>query len=99
MQDQAIPVDVDGITILVEIVGGGGEEEIAGGHLPSFANVGKAVSRIAKEMATAIEVAKPKKATVEFGCDLAMESGSLTTLIVKGSGSASIKIILEWSSS
>lgn len=94
-----IPADVDGTTILVEVVSRGGEQEIVNVGLPSFAGVGKAISKVAKEMATAIEAVKPTKATLEFGCEFAVEAGHLTTLIVSGSGSASLKVTLEWKAS
>jgi len=98
MTHQIIPVDIENTTILVELSGSAGEREIAGGIHPSFSNVTKAITSVAKEIAGAIESAKPKKASVEFGCDLAIESGQLTALIVKGSGTASLKVTLEWGS-
>jgi hypothetical protein len=91
-----VPIDADGTTILAEIVSRGGEQEIAGGKIPSFSGAAEAISKIAKEMAAAIKSAAPSKATVEFGCELSLESGHLTTLIVNSSGSASLKITLEW---
>jgi hypothetical protein len=39
---------------------------------------------------------KPKKATVKFGMELAIESGQLTAVIVKGSGKGNLEITLEW---
>lgn len=40
---------------------------------------------------------KVPKATVEFGMEMAMESGALTALLVRGSGTANLKVTLEWS--
>ncbi|WP_264308818.1 CU044_2847 family protein [Nodosilinea nodulosa] len=47
-------------------------------------------------IATPIQNARPKKATVKFGMELAIESGQLTAVIVKGSGKANLEITLEW---
>lgn len=91
-----VPVDVDGTTILVEAIVHGGEEEIASGIPLSFTGAGVAVKSITKHITSALADAKPKKATVEFGCEFAVESGQLTTLLVNGSGKGSLKIILEW---
>lgn len=46
----------------------------------------------------AIQKARPKKVTVtvKFGMELAIESGQLTAVIVKGSGKANLEITLEW---
>jgi hypothetical protein len=42
-----------------------------------------------------LEKVKPKKASVEFGLEVAVESGKLTTLLVKGASTANLKITLE----
>ncbi len=41
---------------------------------------------------------KATKASVKFGIDVALESGQLTALIVKGNTKANLEITLEWSS-
>jgi hypothetical protein len=38
----------------------------------------------------------PSKATVEFGVDIAAESGKLTALLVGGSAAAHVTVTLEW---
>jgi len=35
---------------------------------------------------------------VEFGLEVALESGQLTAVLVKGSAKANLKITLEWAS-
>jgi len=47
-------------------------------------------------IAEPINRAKPSKATVKFGMELAVESGKLTAMLVKGSGKANLEISLEW---
>ena len=41
---------------------------------------------------------KPKKASVEFGVEVGIESGALSALICKGTGTANLRVVLEWSS-
>jgi Trypsin-co-occurring domain 1 len=40
---------------------------------------------------------KPDKASVKFGLKVAVESGHLTAVVVKGSGEANLEVTLEWS--
>jgi hypothetical protein len=47
-------------------------------------------------IATPLQKVKPKKATVKFGMEMAIEAGQLTAVIVKGSGKANLEITLEW---
>ena len=93
---QLIPVEVEGSTILIEAVVLGGEEEIAGAGKPSFAVVWQSVTKVARELATSLNQVKPDRATIEFGCQFAIESGQLTALLVSGSATGSIKVTLEW---
>jgi hypothetical protein len=96
--EHIIPVDVNGTTILVAATVRGGDQEIAGVGLPSFEGVGSAIESIASAVTAALARVSPKKANVEFGCEVALEAGHLTALLVKGTGTASIKVTLEWGS-
>ncbi|MGH3040162.1 MAG: CU044_2847 family protein, partial [Gaiellaceae bacterium] len=58
----------------------------------------EAIEAITETVLDALRKAKPDKAVVELGLDLALESGALTALIVKGKGSAALTITLEWTS-
>lgn len=55
------------------------------------------IEGLAQFLKATLEKVKPSKGAVEFGIELGVESGQLTTLLVKGSGKAHIKITLEWS--
>lgn len=76
----------------------GGEEEVAF-TLPSFNEVTRAIEGIAESVVTTLQKVRPKKATVEFGLEMALESGQLTALLVKGSGTSNLKVTLEWGES
>lgn len=85
----------DGTIIYVQAQTFGGEQQVSA-HLPSFDEVTHAISGIAKPLVKMLEEIKPRKATLEFGVEIALESGQLTALLVKGSGDTSLKITLEW---
>ena len=76
----------------------GGEEEVAF-TLPSFQGVTDAIESIAASVHSAMQKAQPHKASVEFGLEIALEAGQLTALVVKGSGTANLKVTLEWGNS
>jgi len=63
-----------------------------------FEGVVNAVESISSAMTKALASVKPDKATVEFGVDVAVESGALTALLVKGKGTATLTVTLEWQS-
>jgi hypothetical protein len=79
----------------VEAVAMGGEQDVAIGFL-SFADVTDAIEEVSKAIAGALERVAPRKATVEFGLQIAVEAGKLTALLAKGSTQASLKVTLEW---
>jgi hypothetical protein len=68
------------------------------GRVP-FDGVAESIDAITSRIAGALERAKPDRATVAFGVDIGLESGQLTSLLVKGSGTATINVTLEWSPS
>ncbi len=86
----------DGTTFLVQARSQGGEEDVGIGDALKFGAVTKVVGSMAKGLKTAFDAAKPKKATVEFGLEVVLESGELTALLVDDSAKASLKITLEW---
>jgi hypothetical protein len=88
----------DGKIIHVQATMLGGEEDVAGGVM-SFDGVADALQEVSKIIAITISSVKPEKASVEFGLEIAVESGKLTAMLVKGSGTASLKVKLEWQSS
>jgi hypothetical protein len=84
------------VIVQIEARGSSGEADVGAGELLKFDGVIKAVESIASSMNKALSNVRPDKATVEFGVDASVESGGLTALIVKGTGSATLKITLEW---
>lgn len=85
----------ENVTVLVEARALGGEQEVSG-TLFDFQNVADTIEAITESIATTIQKVQPKKATVEFGVEVAVKSGKLTALIVEGEGKGNLKITLEW---
>lgn len=93
---EPIPVELaDGTLIHIEATPIG-EEEV-GFDIRPFREVTAAIEGIASSLTEALQKVKPNKATVEFGLEMALSSGQLTAVIVQGSGTANLKITLEWS--
>jgi hypothetical protein len=86
----------DGRFLNVEATVLGGEEEISL-HLPAFREVTEMIEGIAQDLTQTIKRLAPTKAAVEFGIEIATESGGLTALLVKGTGKANLVLKLEWS--
>jgi len=96
-----IPVQLSNqATIRVEAarpLGVGLEEDVASSsRIYSFDRIRDALEGVASEVVTALARVKPQRATVEFGIDIAVESGQLTALLVKGTGTTTLKVTLEW---
>jgi hypothetical protein len=65
-------------------------------RLPSFEGVLDTVEELAAAFASTLQRAGPRRASIELGVDVAVESGQLTALLVKGSAKANLVIKLEW---
>jgi hypothetical protein len=77
------------------------EKDVSGKAAPDkvvydFRTVIPAIEDLAESVHSAFKKLSPKKGTVEIGLELAVESGALTAILVKGSGKANLKITLEW---
>lgn len=54
------------------------------------------VNEIAAAVMRSMKSLETKRTVLEFGVEIAADSGGLTALIVKGSGKANLKITAEW---
>jgi Trypsin-co-occurring domain 1 len=94
-----IPVELsDGTLIKVEVTSIG-EQRVAFQSRP-FQEVTNAVKSIASELAVTLkeinQTVQPDKISVKVGLEMAVDSGQLTALIVKGTGKANLEITMEW---
>jgi hypothetical protein len=65
----------------------------------TFESITNAIEGIAETVVTTLKKVNPRSASVEFGLEIGLESGQLTALLVKGTGTANLKITLEWGGS
>lgn len=93
---EKIPVQLDNGAIIKVEVAGTGREDVAIDIRP-FKEVTDALEGIVDAITGTLQKVNPNKASVKFGLELAIESGNLTAVIVKGSGKANLEITLEWS--
>ncbi len=94
-RSDTVPVHLpNGATIKFEVTQTGRED--VGFDVKQFQPVAEAIEGVVQMIADPIQKVKPKKASVKFGMELAIESGQLTAVIVKGSGKANLEITLEW---
>jgi NTP-dependent ternary system trypsin peptidase co-occuring protein len=92
----AVPATLqDGSVILVQVTPLGAEEEVSGDIL-RFDDLTQSVKSIATSLLGALKDIQPDKASLEFGCEVTVESGKLTAMLVKGSGKAHLKVTLGW---
>jgi hypothetical protein len=61
-----------------------------------FKQVTDTIEGVAKAMLATLQKVQPDKASIEFGVEVAVDSGALSALIVKGTGTGNLKITLEW---
>jgi hypothetical protein len=93
---EIIPAQLDGDLIIhIQATPLGGEERVVAG-IPSFKEVTDAIEGIADAVVKTLKKTKPRSGSVEFGLEVGVESGKLTALLVKGTGTANLKITLEW---
>lgn len=86
----------NGMIIHIQATPLGGAEKVASHGLPSFKQVTDSIEGIADAMVTTLQKVKPTSASVEFGLEIGIEAGQLTALLVKGTGTANLKITLSW---
>lgn len=93
---EIVPVLINNnVQVMVEATVVGTEEDVAIDIRP-FQEVTDAIEAITSAMVQTLEKVRPDKASVEFGIEIGVQSGKLTTLIVQGSSKGNMKITLEW---
>ena len=85
----------NGALIHIEATNLGGETDVVR-TIPSFEGVTDAVAGIAASLKETLQQVQFRRASLEFGLEVGIESGQLTALLVKGTGTANLKITVEW---
>jgi hypothetical protein len=95
IQTKIIPVELsDGTIIRVEATVM--NERKVNFSTQNFKEITTAVESLSKEIAEVLYKVKPDRAKVKFGVEIAVESGKLTALFIKGTSTANFEITLEW---
>lgn len=94
-RSDTVPVELPNGAIVKFEVSNTGREDVSFDP-KQFQPVAEAIEGVVQMIAVPIQKVRPKKASVKFGMELAIESGQLTAIIVKGSGKANLEITLEW---
>ncbi len=94
-----IPVQLsDGTFIKVEATPIG--EQRVSSQNKLFREITDSIKSITTELAETLkeinQSAHPDKISIKLGLEIAVESGQLTALIVKGAGKANLEITMEW---
>ena len=79
-----------------------GEQKVSG-RTYDFKDAISQIKSIAHDISETIreirEDSQPEKISIKFGLEIAVESGQLTSVVVKGSVKTNIEVTLEWSKS
>ena len=97
-RSRAVPITLpDGSEIFAQATVLGGEEDVAVvDRLMTFEPVLRTIEGVSTALYGSLAKIAPRTAQVEFGIELAVESGGLAALLVQGSGRGSLTITLTW---
>lgn len=85
----------DGSTFYIEVESEVGFEDVSMDKV-NFTEACKNIKQIGSEIYEVLKELAPQKGSVEFGVELGVESGKLISILVNGSGKATLNIKLEW---
>src|SRR5258708_14708772 len=88
-------VGPDGPVVGIEVTGGGEETDVARLGPVDFEQVLGQIEALARALARPLAALQPNRASLEFGCSIGLEAGSLTALLAKGAANASLQVTLE----
>jgi hypothetical protein len=92
---QSVAVDLgDGMTARVEVARQRGE--VATGGAFSFDQALGTIRAISGKVGQVLKDVRPTKASITYGLELEVENGGLIATLVRGKGSATFEITLEW---
>jgi hypothetical protein len=98
-QYELVPAQLpDGGTVSVRAVNLGGATDVSALDQLNLKDVADSIQQIAATIGSALQKAAPKRASVTFGIEVAVQAGKLTSLLVQGSGTATLNVTLEWGS-
>ncbi len=66
------------------------------GRIPSTRQIIEVIGQFANELTNELRKSGAARFTVEFGCDIAVETGQVFAVLGKASTKSSLKVTLEW---
>ncbi|WP_405742406.1 hypothetical protein OG885_43800 [Streptomyces sp. NBC_00028] len=98
--DRLIRLDVDGQRVYMavrELDGGyGGEHEISGRIGQRLDEALEGLTSTARAVVTQLRQSEATRVRVQFGCEFALESGSVVAVLGKARTSSAFTVELEW---
>jgi hypothetical protein len=87
----------NGALLAARATSSGGEQDVASfKQVMPLQQVAATIEQFAASLGQAVQKAAPRKASVEFGIEMAVEDGQLTALLAQGAASSSIRVTLQW---
>ncbi|GAB1817715.1 CU044_2847 family protein [Herbidospora sp. RD11066] len=73
------------------------EQELSGSPITAAVDdIGKAMGSFIEDLKVTFSKSGAAKCSVEFGCEIAVETGKIVAVIGKGSAKSTLKVTLEW---
>jgi Trypsin-co-occurring domain 1 len=94
-----VPVEVDGQKVYLSARGTAaqlGEEQEIGSRQPKLEQVIDGLAGFANKMMERLQDTGASRLSVQFGCEVAVESGMFVAVIGKASASSTFTVELEW---
>jgi hypothetical protein len=91
-----VEVCLDGTRLYIEAVADGGEQQVSNEVVESLQTALDSIKAIGHRVAEAAKAIEPDRFSVQLGFSFKLEQGTLVAMLVKGSGSASLTVKLEW---
>jgi hypothetical protein len=96
-----VPLTLDGGRVLLSvrplITADPGEEMEIAARSPSLDEVVDGIAAMVRSVADRFQDLDASKVTLEFGCEIGVESGSLVAVLGKATAKSAFKVGLEWS--
>ncbi len=91
-----VEVALDGTRLYIEAVAAGGEEQVANQVVEGLQTALDSIKAIGHRVADTAKAIEPDRFSVQLGFSFKLEQGVLVAMLVKGSGTASLTVTLEW---
>jgi hypothetical protein len=90
---------VEAYDLRPESAGGFGEERDVAAVKPDMTEVLQAIKAFSGSLTDSLRESRATRFTVEFGCEIALETGQLVAVLGKASAKSTLKVTLEWDKS